>query len=282
MSNSQGMGPQFYKIVHESLNTTHQLRIPPDFVKHVSEEKRGTAAVLKGPRGDCWRVKFSETEEGTFLQDGWKEFTKYHSLGDFEVLIFRYDGDMTFHVEIFDKTACKKEYAFDVEYHEESLNSPDRKETEVPGESIPLVRRSRGRPSKRKADFPKITGRMPSRSSPTEYQLKRVLSTAMSFKSKHPFFIRPLSKSCVYTSFVLCLPAEFAKKHLPKHETEVVLKNDKDQAWRVKYKYGKMGSFCGGWSAFVRDNQLEEGDICIFELLAKLEMRVHIFRCQIN
>lgn len=36
-----------------------------------------------------------------------------------------------------------------------------------------------------------------------------------------------------------------------------------------------------GWQAFVRDNQLEEGDACVFELIEKapkIKLRVCIFR----
>lgn len=35
-------------------------------------------------------------------------------------------------------------------------------------------------------------------------------------------------------------------------------------------------TFCGGWMAFVRGNDVNIGDICIFELVGKREMQVHI------
>lgn len=34
----------------------------------------------------------------------------------------------------------------------------------------------------------------------------------------------------------------------------------------------------GGWPAFARGNNLEEGDICVFELVGPIEFHVHIFR----
>lgn len=37
-----------------------------------------------------------------------------------------------------------------------------------------------------------------------------------------------------------------------------------------------LHTFCGGWLSFVRGNGIKIGDICIFELVGKLEMRVHI------
>lgn len=35
-------------------------------------------------------------------------------------------------------------------------------------------------------------------------------------------------------------------------------------------------TFCGGWMAFVRDNDVNFGDTCIFELVANCEMQVYI------
>lgn len=35
-------------------------------------------------------------------------------------------------------------------------------------------------------------------------------------------------------------------------------------------------TFCGGWMAFVRGNDIKIWDICIFELISKCEMRVRI------
>lgn len=37
-------------------------------------------------------------------------------------------------------------------------------------------------------------------------------------------------------------------------------------------------SFSGGWRSFVVDNGLKEGDACIFELVKRTEMQVHVFR----
>lgn len=41
-------------------------------------------------------------------------------------------------------------------------------------------------------------------------------------------------------------------------------------------KVQTLHTFCGGWMAFIRDNDIQMGDICIFELIGKCEMRVHV------
>ncbi|KAL5705091.1 hypothetical protein ACHQM5_023436 [Ranunculus cassubicifolius] len=280
MWEDQDMGPEFYKIVHPSLNTTKQLRIPPDFERHISHDESGTA-VLRGPTNKIWKVRFSKTDEGTYLQDGWVDFLRDHSLGDFEVLIFRYDGDMCFRIEIFEKTAVKKEYTFDTEKRQEARISPVREEPQVLVEQFSPKKRVRGRPSKGTA-VEKLRDRVPRRRPLTEEESSEVLIRAKSFKLSNPFFVRPLSKSSVYISYVLGIPAQFVRTHFPA-STEVMLKNDEGKAWSVNLIRGAISNtFCGGWGSFVLDNQLEAGDVCVFELVSQREMHVHIFRCDIN
>jgi hypothetical protein len=38
-----------------------------------------------------------------------------------------------------------------------------------------------------------------------------------------------------------------------------------------------LHTFCGGWITFVRDNGINFGDTCIFELVSDYVMQVHIF-----
>lgn len=37
-------------------------------------------------------------------------------------------------------------------------------------------------------------------------------------------------------------------------------------------------TLCGGWMAFVRENDVNLGDTCVFELVGKEELQVHIFK----
>lgn len=68
--------------------------------------------------------------------------------------------------------------------------------------------------------------------------------------------------------------------HLPKCKTEIVLRNLKGECWTVNSVPDTKGrmvhTFCGGWMAFVRGNDVKMGDICMFELVGKSEMLVHI------
>lgn len=76
------------------------------------------------------------------------------------------------------------------------------------------------------------------------------------------------------------IPYQFSTAHLPDCKSEIVLRNLRGKSWIVNSvpdSKGRMGhTFCGGWMAFVRGNGVEIGDVCIFELVGKCEMLVHI------
>ncbi|KAM3237247.1 B3 domain-containing protein isoform X1 [Capsicum annuum] len=103
---------------------------------------------------------------------------------------------------------------------------------------------------------------------------------AESFVSNFPRFVRIMKKFNVSGSYTLKVPYRFSMEHLPNCRTEIVLHNLKGECWTVNsiptVKVQTLHTFCGGWSAFVRENDIQMGDICIFELIGKYEMRVHI------
>ncbi|KAL6347956.1 hypothetical protein AAG906_037685 [Vitis piasezkii] len=98
--------PHFFKIIHGE-DVKRHLRIPPAFMKHLSQEM-SNRATLTGPSGSQWRVTVSTDANGTYLQKGWKQFMKENNLGDSEFLTFRYDGNMQFYVKIFDKSGVQR------------------------------------------------------------------------------------------------------------------------------------------------------------------------------
>ncbi|MCD9646575.1 hypothetical protein HAX54_036511 [Datura stramonium] len=103
---------------------------------------------------------------------------------------------------------------------------------------------------------------------------------AESFNSNFPHFVRIMKKFNISGSYTLKVPYRFSMEHLPNCRTEIVLHNLKGECWTVNsiptVKVQTLHTFCGGWSAFVRENDIQLGDICIFELVGKYDMRVHI------
>ncbi|XP_038717939.1 B3 domain-containing protein Os03g0620400-like isoform X2 [Tripterygium wilfordii] len=103
---------------------------------------------------------------------------------------------------------------------------------------------------------------------------------AKTFVSGFPHFVRIMRKFNVSGSYTLKIPHKFSAAHLPNCKSEIVIRNSKGRNWTVNSVPDSKGrmvhTFCGGWMAFVRDNDLKEGDVCIFELVNTCEMHVHI------
>lgn len=76
------------------------------------------------------------------------------------------------------------------------------------------------------------------------------------------------------------IPYKFSMEHLPNCRITIVLSNHKGERWTVNSvpttKVHTSHTFCGGWMAFVRANSIKLEDVCVFELVHKCEMRVHI------
>lgn len=78
--------------------------------------QRAVRATLVGPSGGAWQVTLSRwSRSDLYIEDGWQKFVKEHSLQEYDFLLFRYDGDNRFTVQIFDKTACEREDSFTVQ-----------------------------------------------------------------------------------------------------------------------------------------------------------------------
>ncbi|KAL0325658.1 UNVERIFIED_CONTAM: putative B3 domain-containing protein [Sesamum radiatum] len=72
-------------------------------------------ALLVGPSGNNWYVGLIIVDNGLFLNDGWADFVRDHFLEQGDSLVFRYDGNLHFTVQIFDRSLCEKEAAFSAE-----------------------------------------------------------------------------------------------------------------------------------------------------------------------
>ncbi|CAM8983441.1 unnamed protein product [Rhodiola kirilowii] len=105
---------------------------------------------------------------------------------------------------------------------------------------------------------------------------------SQTFKSHFPHFVRVMKNFNVSGSFTLKIPYKFSMAHLPQCKTKVVLETSAGSCWTVNSipttNVNTCHTFCGGWLAFVRANDIEAGDACVFELVSECKMLVHILR----
>ncbi|CAK9315201.1 unnamed protein product [Citrullus colocynthis] len=119
----------------------------------------------------------------------------------------------------------------------------------------------------------------------TENQLA-VKKRASWFKCrrKNPSFMVTMRPSYIQTGNYLSLPRKFGERYI-KESMDMKLEVGDGRSWRVwcgvRWAFTRRRTeLKGGWKRFVEDNELKEGDICVFELMNKNAVcfKVAIFR----
>ncbi|VVB08863.1 unnamed protein product [Arabis nemorensis] len=78
------------------------------FLTHIKGQNKQKAAELRSDASKItWKVK---VEDGQRLTDGWKEFVVAHDLRIGDIVVFRQDKDMGFHVTLFGPSCCEIQY----------------------------------------------------------------------------------------------------------------------------------------------------------------------------
>ncbi|KAJ0962778.1 hypothetical protein J5N97_027900 [Dioscorea zingiberensis] len=113
----------------------------------------------------------------------------------------------------------------------------------------------------------------------SQEELNRAIDRSQAFRSAYPFISLVMRDSYCYHHFQLNLPFGFAKEHLPTSNTKMTLWDPNGRSWPVAYLYyRRRAALRSGFNRFSYENNLERGDVCIFELIKPDEMRVHIYR----
>lgn len=86
-------------------------KLPLKFARYL-EEIIAQSVELIGPSGQTWLVNLIQQNDNLFFNDGWSTFARDHALECGDFLVFRYDGELHFTVQVFDQSACEKEAAF--------------------------------------------------------------------------------------------------------------------------------------------------------------------------
>ncbi|XVF67656.1 hypothetical protein PTKIN_Ptkin10aG0138900 [Pterospermum kingtungense] len=115
----------------------------------------------------------------------------------------------------------------------------------------------------------------------TREEKQNALRAAAMFKPNNPFCRIVLRPSYVYKGILLHIPRCFARRYLNGVDGTISLQLSEGKKWPVRcvYAHGSL-KFSKGWAEFVLDNSLDEGDVCVFELINSMEivLKVTIFR----
>lgn len=80
----------------------------------------------------------------------------------------------------------------------------------------------------------------------------------------------------IRTHLLQTIPSDFAKVHLPLERRQIILQDEYECQWQANWIVSKQHSgISGGWAAFSLDHRLEEGDVCVFEVLDSNQDSIH-------
>ncbi|KAM1907487.1 hypothetical protein ACFX14_027122 [Malus domestica] len=276
--------PSFFKVVLDDTLRDGKIKIPPiGSMKY--EDFIGDKMFLEVPNGLVWPVELSRRDCEIWLRRGWLKFARFYFLELGCLLLFTYKGVYShFQVRIFRRNTLEMDY-FNLS-DEDETDSNSSGEIECQRMKHDKERRTHGGDGGMSAAHrsPKVLSR--TAQSELEDKTERAFAKARSFKSRNPFVVIRMRPS--YISTHLKLPIYFAQEHICESgERKVTLKISDMRSWSVKciiqvYNCQTCARFQDhGWKAFARDNRLEEGDVCVLEVIpntSKCALKVYIFR----
>ncbi|KAL4273397.1 hypothetical protein GQ457_13G020020 [Hibiscus cannabinus] len=300
--------PFFVRIMKRfNVSGSYTLNIPYQFVmEHLPNCK--TEIVLRNLKGSCWTVNSVPTTRvhtSHTLCGGWLSFVRGNEIKVGDICIFELVRKFEFHVHILrvgeedlDKQSGKAVANVLIDRSDSTLLKDFVKSASKVHSKSEKVQRSDdkgsmhnnrkyGNAANRSASVVlcSLSRSCNERQEAAVGGSRTMLAideekAARSFASGFPNFVRIMKKFNVSGSYTLKIPYKFSMAHLPYCKTQVVLRNLQGRCWTVNSVPDSKGrtvhTFCGGWMAFVRDNDIKMGDICVFELVNYCEMRVHI------
>ncbi|GAB2285205.1 hypothetical protein Dimus_019656 [Dionaea muscipula] len=111
-----------------------------------------------------------------------------------------------------------------------------------------------------------------------------ILQKAEAFRSESPSFMVIMWPSYVSNKFSLHIPWDHGMKYLAGKGDKAITfcAVESSKKWRARYSVGQQGSkqISSGWDVFARENYLNVGDVCVFEMIQGHHQtyKVHIFR----
>ncbi|KAH9626878.1 hypothetical protein KSS87_002278 [Heliosperma pusillum] len=280
----------FFKLIVSPTIQFKKLRLPETFASAFGTEI-SEACHLTVPTGETHQVKLVKDNNKLWFRDGWEQFVDRFSIGFGYFMVFSYDGNSNFKVNVFDLTACEISYQCDKHVSSPMRNEPnlgdhfpgfseeldnDDHNNNVDVENMPVEFLSEDAVMKLEelsenivkteegAEGAQLGNELPIWLSKCEEEMKAVAAAGIPMPT-NPFFY---------------VPNAFARGHMkckPGNYIKIDMCDGKQ--WLVRYcrarSYFSLGK---GWLQFMRHACLEVGDVCLFELIdaENCVLKVHV------
>ncbi|KAL4595973.1 hypothetical protein ACB092_12G130600 [Castanea dentata] len=260
--------PHFVKMSMPQSLREGKLLIPKKFIAKYGVDL-SNMAFLMIPNGTTWKVKLTKRDGEVWFENGWCKFASCHGLTLGHLLVFRYEGNSHFYVLIFDATATEIDYPLDDQLQVRRLE-----DSESDDNSVKII--DGFMPSQKTREIDGGVGTSTSRRrlkgkavvNDEEYKALENSQELMTTNGEAENLSLP-------HGIINYLPREGFTKDYTKGSILTIKLQVMDRLWLVKlYIYEGMNrtSSCvvsASWSAFVRENKLRVGDVCVFEVIMR-------------
>ncbi|KAG6749317.1 hypothetical protein POTOM_046361 [Populus tomentosa] len=267
-----------------------RLPIPKSFAQKYFKNDHGDA-VLCVLDGRTWPVKcFVYPGNGkakTQISSGWNKFTwdNYLEVGDvcvfeltkciemsFKVIIVRANKDESHRLAVEMVKMARQVHTINMEpknkgEEDDSLPPEKKIKNPLPHKMVNNSKKDAGSGLKTKRLAPL-----------SAIEKEKALRRAHAFKSENPFFVIAIQPAYVCSGSNMNLPFKFADRYFKEKNGEVILQVSEGRLWTVDYSWKLKKTFlCSyNWMEFARDNNLEVGDVCVFELIKATELGMNV------
>ncbi|KAL4362756.1 hypothetical protein GQ457_04G018210 [Hibiscus cannabinus] len=278
----------FFKVILESTIRDDKLGIPRKFARDYVNTL-SSPIIFEFPNGEVWELELTKLEDEMWVQNGWRKLAVHYSLELGHFLVFRYEGNCRFHVLIFDTSASEIHYPYTNAkegIHQQQVKIEESEEHDFSTCMTKKLALQCSRPLNimRACNNGFSAGKGKVKKVKSDEKSKALMRASSAFQSKNPFFLVFMQPT--YVGFdsrrrcCICIPKEFSSKYLMGHGV-VILSDSNGKTWSAEY-HSILGSkrpcvLCNGWEAFVRDHNLQVGDVCIFELIDCIDISFKVF-----
>ncbi|EEC69598.1 hypothetical protein OsI_38945 [Oryza sativa Indica Group] len=293
-------GKSFIKVMITDFK--NGVTIPAKFARNFGGQMSGTVK-LETRNGKTYEVQVAKELNNLVLRSGWERFASAYELEKGDILVFIYSGNSHFKVWIYDPSACEKELPCIIteqlpRVQQRSISHNNHTQLKRNAKSAKLYVDSSGHSKETSETNPanspswKPTERVPSseeldepvdlanvqKATKSFYSLPRMCNMTSAqkaevdalekrIKPQIPFYITVMDKASA-TDGLLAISKDYAVSYLlDKNETIKLCHSGRSMTWDISLDIDTDDQYAlsTGWLDFIRNNHLQEGDICVFE-----------------
>ncbi|XP_059638499.1 putative B3 domain-containing protein At5g66980 [Cornus florida] len=261
--------PSFQVVMKKAYVDKSFMQIPPAFLKHF-DGVLPSKSIIRSHASRSWPVEMREVDNNLYFEKGWHEFVEDSSLEFGDFLVFCYGGDSIFFVQAYGKNGCHKEVC--IPTRKKSIAFVQKNQKKEPMKEEQLMVEDNGKQQKTSR-----TSR--GRGLLTVQENDKALKPPGKFVSSYPSF-EVVIMSAYLENRYMHVPTRFVKSYMKQGRRDVILRVSA-KSWDVKFiSYMNSHKFSKGWGEFCKDNTLQVGDSCVFELVEREDfvLKVSVFR----